>query len=71
MVKRLARHGNSWALIIEKPILELLGFHPEMPLEITTDGQALIIRAAPPPPPSPGGTPKGQRAPRKKSAPAG
>ncbi|MFN8611740.1 MAG: AbrB/MazE/SpoVT family DNA-binding domain-containing protein [Vulcanimicrobiota bacterium] len=44
MVKRLTRHGNSYALLIEKPVLELLGFQPDMPLEIVTDGKALIIR---------------------------
>ena len=49
MVKTLTRHGNSYALIIEKPILELLGISPKMPLEITTDGKALIVRPAPSP----------------------
>ncbi len=44
MVKNLTRHGNSYALIIEKPILELLNITHDTPLEITTDGRALIIR---------------------------
>ena len=43
MVKKLTRHGNSLALVIDKPILELLNIFPETPLEITTDGRRLII----------------------------
>ena len=43
MVKSLIKHGNSLALLIEKPILELLGANPETQFNITTDGQALII----------------------------
>jgi antitoxin component of MazEF toxin-antitoxin module len=43
MVKSLIKHGNSLALLIEKPILELLGVNPETQFDITTDGQALII----------------------------
>lgn len=43
MIKKLTRHGNSLALVIDKPILELLNISQETPLEITTDGRALII----------------------------
>ena len=43
MAKRLTRHGNSLALIIDRPILELLKIDPDTPLEITTDGKVLII----------------------------
>ncbi len=43
MVKTLTRHGNSYALVIDKAILELLRITPETPLELTTDGQALTI----------------------------
>jgi antitoxin component of MazEF toxin-antitoxin module len=43
MVKRLTRHGNSYALVIDKPVLELLGIAPETPIEITTDGMALVL----------------------------
>ena len=43
MVKTLVNHGNSSALIIDKPILELLNINPDTPLEITTDGKNLII----------------------------
>jgi antitoxin MazE len=43
MIKKLTKHGNSWALVIDKPILELLRIDPEAPLEVTTDGQILIV----------------------------
>ena len=47
MVKTLVKHGNSWALIIDKPILELLNITPDTPLEISTrDGKSLHIEAA-------------------------
>ena len=44
MVKTLKQIGNSYGVIIEKPILELLHITPETPLEITTDGRSLQIR---------------------------
>ncbi len=43
MIKKLVTHGNSAALIIDKPILELLNVDMNTPLEITTDGKNLII----------------------------
>lgn len=43
MIKRLTKHGNSYALIIEKRIMELLGIDPETPLEISTDGDTLTV----------------------------
>ena len=43
MIKKLTKHGNSWALIIDKPVLDLLNINSETPLEITTDGQLLLI----------------------------
>lgn len=44
MVKKLSAVGNSLGLIIERPILELLDITKDTPLEIRTDGEALIIR---------------------------
>ena len=44
MIKKLTAIGNSLGLIIEKPILELLDIDKETPLEVRTDGEALIIR---------------------------
>ena len=47
MIKNLVKHGNSYALVIDKPILELLGITPDTPLEIsTTDGKSLRVTAA-------------------------
>ncbi|MBD3317666.1 MAG: AbrB/MazE/SpoVT family DNA-binding domain-containing protein [Chitinivibrionales bacterium] len=43
MVKKLTKHGNSLALVIEKPILDLVGAEAETPFEVTTDGQALVL----------------------------
>lgn len=43
MIKRLTPHGNSSALVIDRPILELLGIGPKTPLEIATDGRNLIV----------------------------
>jgi antitoxin component of MazEF toxin-antitoxin module len=43
MVKTLTRHGNSYALVIDKPILELLRATPDTPFEIVTDGQCLVL----------------------------
>ncbi len=43
MVKTLIKHGNSLALIIDKPILELLRISSDTPLEIATNGDSLVI----------------------------
>ncbi len=43
MIKTLSKHGNSLALVIDKPILELLNISAETPLEVKTDGDALIV----------------------------
>jgi antitoxin component of MazEF toxin-antitoxin module len=43
MVKTLTKHGNSYALIIDKPILELLHIEPDTPLDIRTDGDVLVL----------------------------
>jgi antitoxin component of MazEF toxin-antitoxin module len=43
MTKKLIQHGNSVALVIDKPILELLNISVETPFEITTDGRNLIL----------------------------
>jgi antitoxin component of MazEF toxin-antitoxin module len=43
MIKKLSKHGNSLALVIDRPILELLGIDERTSLEIRTDGQALVV----------------------------
>jgi len=44
MMKKLSAIGNSLGIVIEKPILELLDIDRETELEMTTDGQRLIIQ---------------------------
>ncbi len=43
MIKKLSKHGNSLALVIDRPILELLGIDERTSLSISTDGEALVI----------------------------
>ncbi|MBR3688468.1 MAG: AbrB/MazE/SpoVT family DNA-binding domain-containing protein [Lentisphaeria bacterium] len=43
MIKSLVKHGNSSALVIEKPILSLLGATAESEFEVVTDGKSLIL----------------------------
>jgi antitoxin MazE len=48
MTKTLVKHGNSLALLIDKPILDLLNINADTPLKITTDGRLLFIVPADP-----------------------
>lgn len=43
MVKRLTKHGNSLALVIDRGVLDLLEIDAETPLTVTTDGTCLIV----------------------------
>jgi antitoxin MazE len=43
MTKTLIKHGNSLALVIDKPVLDLLRITPDTPLELTTDGNRLLV----------------------------
>ncbi len=43
MRKNLTVIGNSLGLIIEKPILDILGITRDSELEMRTDGQRLVI----------------------------
>ncbi len=44
VMKRLTKHGNSYALIIERAILELLGIDSDTMLQISTpDGSSIVI----------------------------
>ena len=43
MIKKLSKHGNSLALVIDRPILDLLKIDEHTPLEISTDGDSLVI----------------------------
>ncbi|MFN9373300.1 MAG: AbrB/MazE/SpoVT family DNA-binding domain-containing protein [Planctomycetaceae bacterium] len=44
MNKTLIKHGNSLALVIDKPILEMLQITAETVLELSTNGDAILIR---------------------------
>jgi antitoxin MazE len=43
MLKKLTRVGNSLAVVIDRPILDLLHMDADTPLEVTTDGHTLTI----------------------------
>ena len=43
MIKKLVKHGNSSALIIDKPIIEMLHIDDNTNLELSTDGVNIII----------------------------
>ena len=43
MIKRLTKHGNSLALVIDRSVLELLKIDNDTPLEVSTDGSVLIV----------------------------
>lgn len=43
MLKKLTKHGNSMALVIDRPVLDLLKVEPDTPFDVTTDGEVLIL----------------------------
>ncbi len=43
MIKKLTKHGNSLALVIDRAVLDLLKIDADTPLDISTDGQVLIV----------------------------
>jgi antitoxin component of MazEF toxin-antitoxin module len=47
MIKKLTRTGNSVALVLEKPILEELGLDENSEVEVSTNGQVLIMTPKP------------------------
>jgi antitoxin component of MazEF toxin-antitoxin module len=46
MIKKLQKHGNSVALIIEKPVMQAMGITEETPLQVTVNGNALVVTPA-------------------------
>ena len=44
-VKKLTRQGNSAALVIDKPLLDLLDFDQNTELKITVKGRQLTVEA--------------------------
>jgi len=43
MQKNLTRNGNSYALTIDRPLMELLSMNSDTPVEIRTDGQSFLV----------------------------
>ena len=43
MVKTLKKHGNSHALVLEKPLMDAIGISVDTPLQVTVSGSSLII----------------------------
>lgn len=43
MSKRLTKTGNSFAVILDRPLLEQVGIDETTPLEISTDGDVIVI----------------------------
>jgi len=44
--QKLTKHGNSLALVIDRPILDVLNIDPETLLDVSTDGKKLIVAPA-------------------------
>jgi antitoxin component of MazEF toxin-antitoxin module len=43
MIKKLTRTGNSLAVVLDKPLLEELGLDENTEVEISTNGQIIVI----------------------------
>ena len=43
MIKKLTKHGNSLALVLDRGVLDLLEINADTPLNIKTDGKCLIV----------------------------
>ena len=48
MIKRLRKVGNSNALLLDKPILQLLGLREGGEVQLTVEGGSLIVTPADP-----------------------
>jgi antitoxin component of MazEF toxin-antitoxin module len=46
LTKTLTKHGNSLALVIDKPILEQMGVDETTPLTVAFDGRCLVVAPA-------------------------
>jgi antitoxin MazE len=46
-IKHLSRVGNSAALVIDRPILELLDITERTPLKLSVEGRKLIVEPLP------------------------
>ena len=47
MTKTLTRTGNSYAVVIDRPIMDLLNIQPDTAIEVTTEGGRIILTPVP------------------------
>lgn len=43
MLKKLTKTGNSLALVLDKPLLDRVRIDADTPLEVSTDGDVIVI----------------------------
>lgn len=43
MIKKLTKTGNSLALVLDKPLLDLAKIDASTPLEVSTDGRVIVV----------------------------
>ncbi|MDR0665942.1 MAG: hypothetical protein LBF71_00880 [Campylobacteraceae bacterium] len=43
MFKKLIQHGNSSAIVIDKPIMEMLNINGDTTFKLSTDGKNIIL----------------------------
>lgn len=43
MRKKLTRTGNSLALVLDRALLEVTGIRATTPLEVSTDGEVIVV----------------------------
>ena len=47
LLKKLTPIGSSMGLILDRPVLEMVGIDGNTVVELSTQGRAIIVRAAP------------------------
>jgi len=47
MIKKLTRTGNSVAVVLDKPILEAVGLDENSEVEVSTNGQIIVLAPKP------------------------
>ncbi|MFW6159306.1 MAG: AbrB/MazE/SpoVT family DNA-binding domain-containing protein [Planctomycetota bacterium] len=43
MIKKLTKHGDNLALVLDKPTLDRLGADESTPFELFSDGRSLVL----------------------------
>jgi len=43
VIKKLTKSGDSLVLVIDQPLLDALGVDADTPLEVSTDGDVLVV----------------------------